>query len=381
MECAYDGALDLTTLGILFSCVKQGLPLTEVCADLQLKVPTVLRALSEKASISAKTLEIALRMRENGKSLQDICDLCEVPMASLLEILPGDATKKKSPNSQATVSHSIEVLQISEVEAVDLTEPARQELPRKRRATSSATTASKRCKKGTKKWSNGDSYEGELFNRKPQGHGAMYYADGKTYIGDWVSGMKEGRGEFSWPSGDSYEGELLNGEPHGNGAMHYADGGIYIGDWVSGRKEGQGVFSWPCGDSYQGELLNGEPHGHGAMHYADGGIYIGDWVSGKKEGRGVSSWPNGDSYEGEFVNNQRHGYGTFNCSDERVFTGSFHRDKKHGLGVLVMSDGGKYTGTWINSRKNGRFLYEKGDTSRTEVWAEGTLEEEECLLA
>jgi hypothetical protein len=55
----------------------------EVCADLQLQVPTVLRALSEKTLIPAKNLEIALRIRENGKSLQDICDLCEVRMASL----------------------------------------------------------------------------------------------------------------------------------------------------------------------------------------------------------------------------------------------------------------------------------------------------------
>jgi hypothetical protein len=45
-----------------------------------LGTPTVLRALCEGISISAKTLEIALRMRDEGKSLQDICDLCEVRM-------------------------------------------------------------------------------------------------------------------------------------------------------------------------------------------------------------------------------------------------------------------------------------------------------------
>jgi hypothetical protein len=66
MKSTNDDALDQTTLGILFRCIRIGVPLTEVCADLQLEAPTVLRALSERASISMKTLEIALRMRENG---------------------------------------------------------------------------------------------------------------------------------------------------------------------------------------------------------------------------------------------------------------------------------------------------------------------------
>jgi hypothetical protein len=342
MESTNDGALDQTTLGILFRCVKRGLPLTGVCQYLQLEMPTVLRALSEKTSISTKTLKIALRMREYGKSLQDISDLCEVPMASLLEILPGDETEAKSLSSQAQARHSKEVGQVSEVEAVDIssTEPATHKLPRKRRAPSpDSTTTSKRSKQANK------------------------------------------IGTRTWPNGASYEGELLNWEPHGYGAMRYADGGTYIGDWLNGLKEGRGVVSWPWGDRYEGGLKNGELNGHGAVQYADGGTYIGAWVSGKKEGRGVESWPNGNRYKGEFVNNLRHGYGTFMYDDGEVYTGSFQRDNKHGSGVLVMADGGRYTGTWSDSRKNGRFLYEKGGTSKTEVWVEGTLEEQWCLLA
>jgi hypothetical protein len=52
-----------------------------------MEVPAVLRALSEKTRISPRTLEVALRMRDDGKSLKDICDLCEVRMDSLLGTL------------------------------------------------------------------------------------------------------------------------------------------------------------------------------------------------------------------------------------------------------------------------------------------------------
>jgi lambda repressor-like predicted transcriptional regulator len=112
---------------------KQAFNLTEVCADLQLKGPTVLRALSERASISAKTLEIALMMRENGKTLHDISDLCEVPMTLLIKILPGEVSRKKSSNSQTQVSHSINVKSDSKAEAAVVSSTkARHELPGKK---------------------------------------------------------------------------------------------------------------------------------------------------------------------------------------------------------------------------------------------------------
>jgi hypothetical protein len=109
-------------------------------------MPTVLRALSERTSISAKTLEIAFRMRESGKSLESISDLCEVPMASLLKILPGDKTEEKSQDSQAQVSQSISVGPISDAD-ISSTQPAKQELPRKRRHKLNSTSKTRIAKK------------------------------------------------------------------------------------------------------------------------------------------------------------------------------------------------------------------------------------------
>jgi hypothetical protein len=173
-------------------------------------------------------------------------------LAILLEILPGDATEEKSPSSQAQVSHSIGVGPSSEAEAADISspEPARQ-LPRKRRAPSpDSTTVSKRCsdgnKKSTKTWPNGDSYEGELLNGEPDGYGAMHYADGRTYIGDWMVGMKEGRGVFTWHSSERYEGEYKNDNRHGHGVLTYQEGShieVYTGSWKDDTVHGYGVFT------------------------------------------------------------------------------------------------------------------------------------------
>jgi hypothetical protein len=40
---------------------------------------------------------------------------------------------------------------------------------------------------------------------------------------------------------DKYQGEELNKKPHGNGKMIYANGDYYCGEWVNGIKEGRGL--------------------------------------------------------------------------------------------------------------------------------------------
>jgi hypothetical protein len=351
MEPAYVGSLDQTTLVVLFRCVKQGLPLTEVCADLQLKVPTVLRALSKRASISVKTLKIALTMRENGKSLERISDLCEVPITSLLKILPGQVTEEKSPSSQAQVSHSIGFGQISEAVDLSSTEPARQELPKKRRATSSANT-SKQCsdgsKKDTKKWPNGDSYKGQLLNDKPHGQGTKKYEDGSTYIGAWVNGNRQGRGVLTWPDGDKYEGDYLNGKRHGQGTYTWTDGSFYIGSWRNDNQHGYGEENLLSGASYKGEYRDKKRNGQGTYREVDGTIY-----------------------EGLFKNDRKHGQGTQTWTDRRVYTGLWKDGQMHGHGVEVEPDGGHYIGTWKGDKKNGEFTYSKGGTLRKEKWTAG----------
>jgi hypothetical protein len=205
-----------------------------------------------------KTLEIALRMRENGKSLERICELCEVPMASLIKILPGDAAEEMRSNSEAQVSHSIHVGPISEAEAVGVssTEPAQPKLPIKRRAPSSAIPVSKRCKEGnkeaTKTWPNGDSYQGQLLNDEPHGQGTKTWTNGDIYRGGWVDGKRQGRGEYKY-SDARYEGEWQNNMQNGQGTLTWDDAIVYTGSWKDNKCHGHGVFSCPDGSRHEGE--------------------------------------------------------------------------------------------------------------------------------
>jgi hypothetical protein len=58
MDSTNDGSLDQTSLDILFRCVKRGLPLTGICAVLQLEVPSVLRALCEGPAYQQRLLRL-----------------------------------------------------------------------------------------------------------------------------------------------------------------------------------------------------------------------------------------------------------------------------------------------------------------------------------
>ena len=37
--------------------------------------------------------------------------------------------------------------------------------------------------------------------------GKVEYADGSTYSGEWVKGMRHGKGVYNWKDGSKYEGE------------------------------------------------------------------------------------------------------------------------------------------------------------------------------
>lgn len=54
-------------------------------------------------------------------------------------------------------------------------------------------------------------------------------------------------------SGGKYDGEVDDtGLPHGKGTKKNDDGSIYIGEFVKGIKEGKGNFAFACGDTYIG---------------------------------------------------------------------------------------------------------------------------------
>lgn len=59
----------------------------------------------------------------------------------------------------------------------------------------------------------------------------MVHHNGDVYEGDWVDGLKEGRGYYTWENGDVYEGEFKNGVREGFGEFKWANGESYKGLW------------------------------------------------------------------------------------------------------------------------------------------------------
>ena len=75
---------------------------------------------------------------------------------------------------------------------------------------------------------------------------------------------------MNWPNGKEYSGKWRDSLMHGRGALKYADGRLFIGNFVKDIKEGRGRFDWPDGRSYDGYWSNGKQDGPGVISNAKG---------------------------------------------------------------------------------------------------------------
>ena len=54
-------------------------------------------------------------------------------------------------------------------------------------------------------------YEGDFINNKYEGKGKYIFKDGEYYIGEWKSGLKNGKGIIYFKNGNiRYEGDFIN---------------------------------------------------------------------------------------------------------------------------------------------------------------------------
>ena len=54
--------------------------------------------------------------------------------------------------------------------------------------------------------------------------GKCQFPDGQIYDGEWRDGKPEGLGVKTWPDGRKYDGEFFQGKPVGVGVKTYQDG-------------------------------------------------------------------------------------------------------------------------------------------------------------
>ena len=130
-----------------------------------------------------------------------------------------------------------------------------------------------------------DRYEGNFSEGKFHGHGRFEQMISRTerayYDGDWVMGLREGRGTY-W-----------------NGVS-----GLYIGQWRDDLRHGQGAY-------FHG-IKDWSPNKY-TEHWLRENVenYSGDFVDDLYQGKVTYRWPDGQRYVGEFYANEKHGSGTF----------------------------------------------------------------------
>jgi hypothetical protein len=257
----------------------------------------------------------------------------------------------------------------------------------------------------------GAKYTGEILDGAPDGRGALVSKYG-LYVGEFVRGKREGKGEFTSVSGDSYSGDWgdfgaffpgtgtnWGGVLNGMGIAKYRSnarvalralatglltpaqvgsaGGTYEGEWMDGEWHGMGAFSAANGDVFLGEFFRGKLDGRGMLHLHDGGFYKGGWRMGRKEGNGTFYYANGDLYEGGWLDDLRHGWGVMwywegsmyqgywemglkegwgRETIERtglVFEGRFRGNVRHGHGVVHYGNGDAYHGNFVDGMRHG----------------------------
>jgi hypothetical protein len=121
-------------------------------------------------------------------------------------------------------------------------------------------------------------YLGDLLDNKPHGKGALFYANGNVFEGDFVDGeLSKGKEIFS--NGSIFEGDFANGEPS-KGKETFKNDIVYEGDLVDGKGHGKGKMTFANGDVYEGDFFEGNINGIGKKTYIDGKVEEGFWANG-----------------------------------------------------------------------------------------------------
>ena len=161
----------------------------------------------------------------------------------------------------------------------------------------------------TLSYPNGDSYQGQMQNLKPHGHGKMiwgfisdknatnYQTQGTVYVGQWNDGLPNGKGVMTKPNNSTYRGDFVCGKYHGKGTYHSSKTS-YVGDWKEGERHGSGTCINLCGDEYTGKWIYDKRWGSGTCKYKNGLTYSGQWYDNKPHKTGKIKFPNEPAIKG-----------------------------------------------------------------------------------
>ncbi|UKJ43602.1 AAA family ATPase [Lysinibacillus sp. 1 U-2021] len=210
-------------------------------------------------------------------------------------------------------------------------------------------------------------FEGEFVNHMKQGNGIMYLKGQLIYQGEFIQNKKQGHGILYKDGHIHYEGHFRNDLMDGYGVLYYEEEVIspyqtlraqyphlnqpqYEGDFVHGMKKGKGKQYYPNGFlQYEGDFIWHHMQGAGKLYYPT------ESPTAEELARGVTNL----YYEGHFFEDLKHGKGKVYSRDGILEAeGQFKEDMMTGQGTLYYANGqATYIGDLVQGKKHGRGDY------------------------
>lgn len=214
-------------------------------------------------------------------------------------------------------------------------------------------------------------FEGEFVNHMKQGNGIMYLKGQIIYQGEFIQNKKQGHGILYKDGKVYYDGHFRNDLMDGYGVLYYEEDVIapfkdlreqyphlnrpqFEGDFVHGMKKGKGIQYYPSGFlQYEGDFMWNHMQGAGKLYY------VPETPTSIELQSGVTAL----HYEGYFFEDMKHGKGkVFSRQGELEAEGQFKEDVMTGKGTLYYANGqASYIGDLVNGEKHGRGDYYNED--------------------
>lgn len=235
----------------------------------------------------------------------------------------------------------------------------------------------------SKKYYNGNSYEGEWLNGREHGNGIYTYTIPYTYKsflvtsfkGNWTNGFRHGVGhyttknntiiEVAYKNGTLYQGDFVR--------VYYPDDTHYFG-YMNSQGQYHGTGELKIDEFiYKGEFERNSFTGKGSIHSQDGSAIFGSFQDAKAIDITKIYYSNGDKYFGDTRDLIAHGKGSLYLNDSSVFIGTFVNGRLQGFGEAKYSDGTSYKGEWKNGLFHGEGIRKLKGYTQSGLWSKGTL--------
>jgi len=218
------------------------------------------------------------------------------------------------------------------------------------------------------------AYKGQWKSGRFNGYGHLKYKNGSEYIGQFVDGVKHGKGWYSSSSGYEYEGDWLKGKQSGAAKIQYKNGDVYTGEVKDSLRDGFGELyqvsstrnfkgCWDK-DNLKGEVEIKEPKW----------TFKGKLDFQKSVGQGVLQYQDGSEYRGNIQNFKRHGKGQLQLKMGQRITGIWNNNINVESATIIDEHGFTWRGQLKNLLPNGRFDISRPDgIVYQSIWSEGQI--------